>query len=98
VARKKGETLTPGLVNEFIWRSGPGALLGKHAKRISLREKYMACKNTQIEELFHWFGREGIGLSETNRIIATLALQDLPQDIPEDELQKLMEVCEVMSA
>lgn len=91
LALKKKEPLRPGLVNEFIWRGGV-YFLSNYAKRLSMLERYMACKMTNDQDMSRLSHR----LSKTDQYLVKLSQQNLEKNLTSEDLHDLLEVAEVM--
>jgi hypothetical protein len=90
LAKKKGEALTPGLVNEIIWRCDIWHII-KFNARLSLRERFTAFK-------FH--GTDVIPklkeLSTQDRYLVELVRGSDLGKITDQELEELLVAAEVM--
>lgn len=90
LAKKKGETMTPGLINEIIWRRGVKEVI-HYNSRLSIRERYMA---------FSFHGTNAIplikDLNVQDRYLVDLVGQGHIGSISSEELEELMVAAEVM--
>lgn len=87
LAKRKGEALTQGLVNELIWRGGTNYVI-THNARFSLREKYVAFQ-------FQYPSNLSI-LLEQDRYLAGIVHQSNCGKLSDQELEELVQVAEVM--
>lgn len=86
LAGNKGQTLTKGVVNELLWRSGASAVV-EYGYRLSLREKFLAFRVNKYQVP---------NLNKENQLLADISRQDLNQDITSEELRKMITIAEVM--
>lgn len=86
LAKKRGQSLTPGVVNELIWRNGLYAI-EKYGSRLSLREKFMA---------FTYFpGHDNLKLTAEDQLLRQISHQ-ISKNSSSEEIEELLKVAEVM--
>jgi len=93
LAIKRGQFLTPGLVNELIWRSGPFGVK-EYGSRLSLREKYLAFN---MKQMTVYSSPKSAGLQPEDELLAEIAAS-MPFDhtLTSEDLYEMLAVAEVM--
>jgi hypothetical protein len=91
LAKKKKELLTPGLVNEMIWRGGIPCVI-KYHDRLTVRERYDAFDFVGTEAIFEFKNR----LVPSDRYLADLACQKGLGKLTMTEVEDLVQIAEVM--
>lgn len=90
---KKGQSLTPGLINEFVWRSGPLGIK-EHGSRLSLREKYFAFNMPQMKV---YSSPKSAGLQPEDELLAEISASiPFNEGITSEDLHEMLAVAEVM--
>ena len=87
LAKKRGQSLTPGIVNELIWRNGLYAVQ-EYGSRLSLREKFMAFTRTPVRSL--------IKLTEEDELLRRISHQ-INENSSEEEIEELLKIAEVIT-
>ena len=92
IAAKKGETLTPGLVNEFLWRGGPHAVK-EHGALLSTMEKLRAFSHPSWEHTLH---SQLSNFSGLELQLVRLAIDKVGLGLSDQEIEDMCSVAEVM--
>jgi hypothetical protein len=93
LAIRRGQSLTPGIVNELIWRSGPFGVK-EYGYRLSLREKYLAFNTRQM---MVYSSPKSAGLQPEDELLAEISASiPFNNDLTSEDLHEMLAVAEVM--
>jgi len=96
IAIENGETLTPGLVNEILWRGGPQPIR-EFRTRLSVKEKLMAFSHPRYKSMDPYgFGLDGLSFDNLEIQLINLASQEIGLNLNDQEILELCEISEVM--
>ena len=96
IARRKEETLTPGLVNEFLWRSPPASAFHEFSDRLSIIDKYN-CLNL-YKNSSYWPNCVPDDISESDKYLVELVDSGVSGELSNEEIEKLVQICEVQQS